>query len=107
MNDKDHDFGDGTVCKNCGVERLHNTKKRFYMRDGRLVNEDKCDQRLVVPSEVHPSHDMGEPECQIRAPCGTPRFYTVRACKKCEFECGQHAAGKYTDEEMQEPCAGA
>lgn len=62
MNDKDHDFGDGTVCKNCGVERLHNTKKRFYMRDGRLVNEDKC---------------------------------------------GQHAAGKYTDEEMQEPCAGA
>jgi len=47
MNDKDHDFGDGTVCKNCGVERLHNTKKRFYMRDGRLVNEDKCDQRLV------------------------------------------------------------
>lgn len=23
------------------------------------------------------------------------------------FECGQHAAGKYTDEELQEPCAGA
>ena len=49
MNDKDHDFDDSAVCKNCGVERLYNTKtkKRFYMRDGRLVNEDKCDQRLV------------------------------------------------------------
>lgn len=50
---------------------------------------------------------MGDPECQVRAPCGTPRLYMVRVCKRCEFECGQHAAGKYTDEELREPCAGA
>lgn len=62
---------------------------------------------MNVPPEVHPSHDMGDPECQVRAPCGTPRLYMVRVCKRCEFECGQHAAGKYTDEELREPCAGA
>ena len=41
-----HDFDDTTnVCKACGVERIKNTKKQFYMRGGRLVNEPECDER--------------------------------------------------------------
>lgn len=38
-----HDFNDTTnVCKVCGVERVKNTKREFFMRNGRLVNEPVC-----------------------------------------------------------------
>lgn len=49
MNGKDHDFDKDNVCKNCGVERHHNTKKRFYLRDGHPVTENACAQRAAAP----------------------------------------------------------
>lgn len=44
---KDHDFDANNICKGCGIERVKNTKKSFLMRGGRLVNEEKCDERLT------------------------------------------------------------
>lgn len=41
-----HDFDNQTnLCMRCGVERLKNTKRNFFMRDGRLVYEPTCDVR--------------------------------------------------------------
>lgn len=54
--------------------------------------------------EIHPSHAMGEPETAIRSPRGTARFYSVRQCTRCWAEYGEHAAGKYLDDELKEPC---
>lgn len=47
---------------------------------------------------------MGEAETQPRCPCSTPRFYSVRECKRCDAEFGEHAAGSYIDDELKEPC---
>ena len=41
----DHVFVNN-VCTGCGVERIANTKKVFFMRGTRLVTEPKCDNRL-------------------------------------------------------------
>jgi hypothetical protein len=44
---------------------------------------------------VDPSHEMSEWISEILAPCGEPRFYAVRHCKKCGEEEWDHAAGHF------------
>lgn len=52
----------------------------------------------------HKTHRMGKETCRILAPCGTPRFYAVRECKKCGYGQAEHTAGKFCDPELLEPC---
>ena len=57
--------------------------------------------KIVDP---HPSHKMTEWYTDVRSPCGTPRFYGVRECKLCGAEQAEHPAGKFSDDELVEPC---
>lgn len=55
-----HDFDDNAnVCKACGVERIKNTKKAFFMRGGHLVNEPGCDERNQKRVEERVETDAG------------------------------------------------
>jgi hypothetical protein len=53
---------------------------------------------------VHPSHDMSGEHTEVRAPCGTSRWYMVNRCKKCEQEYSYHSAGKFFDDALLKPC---
>lgn len=54
--------------------------------------------------EIHQSHNMTEWRTEIRAPAGTPRFYSVRDCKACGGEESKHLAGHFIDEWLHDPC---
>ena len=54
---------------------------------------------------IHVSHRMGRPYPDVRAPAGTPRFYTVRQCRNCGAEEIEHAAGQITDDALVKRCA--
>lgn len=55
---------------------------------------------------VHPSHKMGRKRTEILAPCGTPRFYTVRECSKCGRREEAAAAGHFFNG-LEYPCTEA
>ena len=55
-------------------------------------------------NSVHDSHDMTEWYSDIRAPAGTPRFYSVRHCKRCEYEQMEHTAGRFIDPPLERRC---
>lgn len=55
-------------------------------------------------AKIHASHEMGKPRSEILAPAGTPRFYTVVSCKKCEAGYAEHAAGFFFDKELTRKC---
>jgi hypothetical protein len=57
-----------------------------------------------MKSTIHPSHLMSDPFCEVRAPVGTSRFYSVITCTKCEGEDIKHPAGHFTDPELLNPC---
>ena len=44
---------------------------------------------------VHPSHKMTKFTTTILAPCGTPRFYSIRHCKVCGKTEAVAAAGHF------------
>lgn len=50
------------------------------------------------------SHTMSEWGTEVRAPAGTPRFYSVRTCQKCEAEEIAHPAGHFMDEDLLRKC---
>ena len=54
---------------------------------------------------IHESHRMGRSFSDVRAPAGTPRFYSVRRCIGCEGEEIEHAAGQFTDDDLVRPCS--
>jgi hypothetical protein len=54
---------------------------------------------------IHTSHRMSKRYSDVRAPAGTPRFYSVRQCKGCGAEEIEHAAGQFTDDALVKPCA--
>lgn len=45
----------------------------------------------------HPSHKMTDWQSEIRCPCDTPRFYSVRTCSVCGQEEMRHAAGRFME----------
>jgi hypothetical protein len=47
---------------------------------------------------------MGKSYSDVRAPAGTPRFYSVRQCKGCGAEEIEHAAGQFTDDDLVKTC---
>ncbi|HET7499918.1 MAG TPA: hypothetical protein VFK02_02915 [Kofleriaceae bacterium] len=47
---------------------------------------------------------MGKPFSDVRAPAGTPRFYSVCQCKGCGAEEIKHAAGQFTDDDLVTSC---
>lgn len=55
---------------------------------------------------IHPTHQMGDWHTDIRAPAGTPRFYSVRECTLCGAEELQHPAGHFYGDldELLIPC---
>lgn len=53
---------------------------------------------------IHQSHRMGKPFTDVRAPAGTPRFYSVRECSGCGAEEIEHAAGQFTDDDLIKAC---
>lgn len=55
-------------------------------------------------NSVDHSHVMNEWHTEIRAPAGTPRFYSVRQCKRCDGEQARHPAGKFIDPELKRRC---
>ena len=54
---------------------------------------------------IHMSHRMGRAFTDVRAPAGTPRFYSVRECQECGAEEIAHAAGQFTDDALVKPCS--
>lgn len=74
-------------------------KTAIYVLRGRKAHEDYL-------NSVHESHDMTDWETEIKAPVGTPRFYSCRHCKKCEGEQYHHPAGKFIDGELKRKCIG-
>lgn len=60
--------------------------------------------RTKQKSMIHESHSLGESYSDIRAPAGTPRFYSVTECLKCESEIIEHPAGLFIDDELLMPC---
>jgi hypothetical protein len=56
---------------------------------------------------IHTSHRMGKAFSDVRAPAGTPRFYSVRRCRDCQGEEIEHAAGQFTDDDLVKPCVPA
>lgn len=59
---------------------------------------------MIKTKKPHPSHRMSKWEVDVRAPAGTPRFYSVRQCVRCGEEEMKHAAGHFVDR-LQQPCA--
>lgn len=53
---------------------------------------------------IHVTHRMGKSYVDVRAPAGTPRFYSVRQCKGCKSEEISHAAGQFTDDALVKAC---
>jgi hypothetical protein len=53
----------------------------------------------------HPSHKMTKWESEILAPCGEPRFYSVRHCEVCKEEEWEHTAGHFLHR-LGYPCRG-
>lgn len=53
---------------------------------------------------IHKSHRMGKSFSDVRAPAGTPRFYSVKQCRDCKGEEIAHAAGQFTDDDLVAPC---
>lgn len=53
---------------------------------------------------IHESHRMGKVFSDVRAPAGTPRFYSVKQCRGCQGEEIAHAAGQFTDDDLVAPC---
>lgn len=43
----------------------------------------------------HPTHSMSKWRSEMLAPCGTPRFYSVRNCTNCGKEEWKHSAGHF------------
>jgi len=64
--------------------------------EGNPINCSYCQgtQKRTLKA-VHPSHDMSKKRCEVKAPCGTPRFYSVRHCLNCDKEEWEHAAGHF------------
>lgn len=87
-----------SVCKTKGFIRNYDgvKVKCFYCQGTKFRN---------IPAP-HPSHEMTEFRTEILAPCGTPRFYKVRHCKKCGQTEAQHAAGHFL-ERLQFACEAA
>lgn len=56
---------------------------------------------------IHKSHRMGKSFSDVRAPAGTPRFYSVRQCRGCKSEEIAHAAGQFTDDDLVKRCPGS
>lgn len=56
--------------------------------------------------QPHSSHKMGEWYSDIRAPAGTPRFYSVRKCIVCGAEQISHPAGRFADDDLLDECIG-
>jgi hypothetical protein len=67
-----------------------------------ILKSRKRQQEFI--DSVDDSHDMTDWYTEIRAPAGTPRFYSVRHCKQCEGEQMQHPAGKFTDPPLKRRC---
>ena len=57
-------------------------------------------------NSVHKSHKMTKWSSTILAPCGTPRFYNIRECKKCGGAQYYAAAGRFIDQELKKECGG-
>jgi len=55
-------------------------------------------------NSVDDSHDMNDWHTDVRAPSGTPRFYSVRQCKRCDGEQAKHSAGRFIDPELERRC---
>lgn len=53
---------------------------------------------------IHTSHRMGKSFTDVKAPAGTPRFYSVRQCRGCKGEEIVHAAGQFTADDLVKPC---
>ena len=53
---------------------------------------------------IHETHRMGKTYSDVRAPAGTPRFYSVCQCKGCGAEEIAHAAGQFTDDDLVQAC---
>jgi len=47
---------------------------------------------------------MGTLFTDVRAPAGTPRFYSVKRCRDCKGEEIAHAAGQFTGDDLVKPC---
>lgn len=54
---------------------------------------------------VDRSHRMSKWRSEVIAPCGTPRFYSVRHCSRCKREEWEHAAGHFFHG-LEFPCKG-
>lgn len=71
-------------------------KRPFCTAEGKRVPcpycKDSGKQEKHVP---HPTHKMSEWHTEVLAPCGEPRFYSVRECLACGEEEWQHAAGHF------------
>jgi hypothetical protein len=62
---------------------------------------------MMVPTgnrTIHASHEMARFTSEVRAPAGTPRFYSVRRCKRCGAEQMKHPAGQQSDEALFKKC---
>lgn len=75
-------------------------KTAIYVIQGRKLFE-------IYLNSVHKSHKMTKWTSTILAPCGTPRFYSIRECKKCGGEQYYAAAGRFIDPELKEKCNGS
>lgn len=51
-----------------------------------------------------PSHKMSKWQTDVRAPAGTPRFYSVSSCKLCGAEMIKHPAGERMDDDLTRLC---
>lgn len=50
------------------------------------------------------SHRMTKWRTEVRAPCGTPRFYAVRHCTRCGAEQAAHPAGRFSAPRLRAEC---
>ena len=55
---------------------------------------------------VHSTHDMNDWHGEVRSPVGTARMYSVRQCKKCDYEQARHPAGRFMDYQLTKECWG-
>jgi len=88
------------LCLNCGQDEPSHTVGHV----GELYPPCPVRPRRKLPEKKpHPSHRMTRWTTDVRAPAGTPRFYSVRKCRKCEGEEMKHNAGHFI-EELCKPC---
>lgn len=70
----------------------------------RIARPRRSRKHVGVNCPIHETHRMSKWRAEVRAPAGTPRFYSVRNCRGCGEEEAKHPAGHFVADALRRRC---